>query len=113
MLRLDVSGGRGHYVALSYCWGGPQTFATTASTLAEKIAGFNIDELPQTLKDAGQVTQNLGFQYLWIDSQCIIQDSPEDKGHEVSRMADIYKGAYVTVARSRQVNVIDCGSTAC
>jgi hypothetical protein len=48
MLRLNISGGRGHYLALSYWWGGPQTFATTASTLADKIAGCNIDELCQT-----------------------------------------------------------------
>lgn len=40
-------------------------------------------------------------QYLWIDPIYIIQDSPEDKSHEISEMADIYKGAYVTVCAAR------------
>lgn len=39
------------------------------------------------------MTVRLGYLYLWIDSLCIIQDSPSDWNCEASRMADIYSNA--------------------
>jgi hypothetical protein len=44
------------------------------------------------------MTQLLGIQYIWIDSLCIIQDDVKDWRHEGSKMADIYAGAYITLA---------------
>jgi hypothetical protein len=98
-LRLYQSSSRetGKYVALSYCRGGPRDFQTTVHTMAERLSGFAIEDLPLTLQDAVTVTRNLGLRYLWVDSVCIIQDNSEDRVHEVSRMAGIYKNAYVTL----------------
>jgi len=92
---------KGLYVTLSYCWGGPQTFATTLDTVTKFTTGFPISELPKTLQDAVQVTKWLGLEYIWIDSLCIIQDSPSDKSHEIPRMALYYKNSYVTICASR------------
>ncbi|KAI0130530.1 heterokaryon incompatibility protein-domain-containing protein [Xylariales sp. AK1849] len=90
----------GRYVALSYCWGGPQPIYTTRETLAVHTREIPFQDLPQTLKDAITVTRELGLQYLWVDALCIVQDDTEDQRREVSRMAQIYNCAYVTVSAS-------------
>ncbi|KAL8324116.1 hypothetical protein RB597_007718 [Gaeumannomyces tritici] len=97
----------GNYVALSYCWGDAQTYICTAATLPDLLAGFSLDDLPQTLRDAVRVTRSLGLKYLWIDSLCIVQDSQADKAHEVGRMAQVYRNAYVTVGAGLAFSVHD------
>ena len=96
-LRLVSGADQGHYVALSYCWGGPQFFSTTEQNLPAMETGFRISSLPQTIQDAVTVTRKLGFQYLWVDSICIIQDSEEDQLHELPKMASYYEKAYFTL----------------
>lgn len=97
-LRLHIGGGKGSYAALSYCWGGIQTLAATVSSQSELTKGFVSSALPQTLQDAIKVVTELGLKYVWIDSLCIIQDSPCDKGKEITQMAQIYSNAYVTIS---------------
>lgn len=53
--------------------------------------------LPGTLRDAIKVTRKLGLRYLWIDALCIFQDSDEDKGREIERMRDVYRGSVLTL----------------
>ncbi|KAK4118794.1 HET-domain-containing protein [Parathielavia appendiculata] len=91
------------YAALSYCWGGPQPFQTTLSTLSarQQGSGFPLTSLPPTLQDAVLLTQCLDIPYLWVDSLCIVQDSSEDKFRELARMSDIYKHAYLTITAAR------------
>ena len=89
------------YAALSYCWGGDQTFKTTAKAVERYLENIDADVLPQTLQDAIFVTQNLGINYLWIDALCIIQDSAADKAVEIGRMAQVYGNATVTIAATR------------
>ncbi|KAM5351004.1 hypothetical protein ACJ41O_003727 [Fusarium nematophilum] len=89
---------RDNYVALSYCWGGPQPLTTTKSNIADLMAGIQVSDLPQTLQDAVHVTRRLGIRYLWIDALCIIQDSDEDKFNEIDKMGAIYRNALVTLA---------------
>lgn len=74
-LRLTVPrlGKRGHWVALSHCWGQSNNFKTTPNTLKSHKRGIEWEELPKTFRDAIRVTRALGVQYLWIDSLCIIQ----------------------------------------
>lgn len=85
------------YVALSYCWGGPQPVTTTASTLSAHQSQIAIKTLPQTLKDAISVTRRIGFRYLWVDSLCIIQDSPTDMSLEIALMPEYYSHAVFTL----------------
>jgi hypothetical protein len=54
--------------------------------------------MPKTFRDAIVITKELGIQYIWIDSLCIIQDSASDWAYEASRMASVYLGALVTIA---------------
>lgn len=50
------------------------------------------------------VTQRLGIQYLWIDSQCILQDHREDWEKESANMFSIYEGAFITIATTSAPN---------
>lgn len=97
----------GTYVALSYCWGGEQEVKTTKENIASKKIGIELENLPRTLQDAIQVCRQLAIRYLWIDALCIIQDSEDDKAHELSQMALIYNRATLVVSASRAESVYD------
>ena len=56
--------------------------------------------LPANFRDAISITQQLGIQYLWIDSLCIIQDSKDDWEAESKNMRYIYREVVVTIAAS-------------
>ena len=100
---------RGHYVALSYCWGMPrQPVETTKATLHSYIhSGITTSSLPPTIEDAVQVTRKLGIRYLWVDSLCIVQDDREDKTREISQMRRIYSNAYCTISAANVSKVIE------
>ena len=68
------------------------------------MKGFSFSELPRTFRDAVQVTRELGIQYLWIDSLCIIQWNDKDWEHEAKRMENVYALAYCTIAATSAVN---------
>ncbi|OCL06724.1 HET-domain-containing protein, partial [Glonium stellatum] len=88
----------GAYASLSYCWGGPQPFKTTLENIEEYQKILPESELPQTIRDAITASHQLGFQFLWIDSLCIIQNSSTDVEKEIARMQEIYKNSAVTIA---------------
>ncbi|KAE9368864.1 hypothetical protein N431DRAFT_494223 [Stipitochalara longipes BDJ] len=49
------------------------------------------DAIPRLFQDAIVITRSMGYRYLWIDSLCIVQDSPDDWNREITRMGSIYK----------------------
>lgn len=89
---------KGHYVTLSHRWGKKTPLTTTISTLVERVAGITMAEFPRTFQEAIRYTRHLGYNYLWIDSLCIIQDSKEDWEHESSRMQDVYTHAILNIS---------------
>lgn len=89
---------KGHYAALSYCWGKCPALKTTHRTYASHLAGFELEEMPKTLRDAVHVARELGIPYVWIDSLCIIQDSNSDWEHESGQMCSVFTLALVTFA---------------
>ncbi|PSN65474.1 HET-domain-containing protein [Corynespora cassiicola Philippines] len=95
------------YAALSYCWGGDQTFKTTTNTIAQYELDIHLQSLPQGLQDAVCVAKRLGFSHIWIDALCIVQDSLSDKAYEIGQMARVYGNAAVTIAASRAKAVWD------
>jgi hypothetical protein len=108
-LRLiPGEGRRGQWVALSHAWGGFQPLRTTKETLAVHQAGIKWSELPPTFQDAVVITKKLGFQYLWIDSLCIIQNSPDDWDREAATMASVYGNAAITICAEAAANS-QCG----
>ena len=89
------------YVALSYCWGGPQEKQLTTANLAAYQIEMPWYELPKTLQDAAVATHSLGFRYVWIDSMCILQDDAHDKSIEISQMTQVYTHASLTIMAER------------
>lgn len=73
---------------------------TTSTSLKPNQEGIDITILPQTYKDAIRVARDLHIRYLWIDAICIIQDSPDDKIEELSRMRYYYENALFVIAAS-------------
>ncbi|KAK3377581.1 heterokaryon incompatibility protein-domain-containing protein [Podospora didyma] len=86
------------YVALSYCWGTASVLKTTTANLEAAKKSIPLSSMPRTLQDAVAVTRRLHQRFLWVDAICIIQDSLEDWEIESSRMATVYRNAYLTLA---------------
>lgn len=98
------------YTALSHRWGEhPPTkdnprFCTTDGNLSTRLDGFSVSKLPKTFQDAVRVTRELGIEYLWIDSLCIIQWNADDWKREAGRMEDVFASAYCTIAATSAVD---------
>lgn len=96
------------YVALSYCWGGDQPYKTTRARIRSEDVGLDWHSLPTTIQDAVKVTVGLGFQYLWVDSLCIVQDDAQfQKARHIAQMPQIYSNAVVTLAASKSSRAAD------
>jgi hypothetical protein len=54
------------------------------------------NHLPQTVRDAIDVTKRLGFRYLWVDRYCIPSD-PQLKHKQISTMDIVYRQAQATL----------------
>jgi hypothetical protein len=86
------------YVTLSHRWGVVHSFITTKTRLKSRQDGFDLQELPKTYRDAAIVSSRLGFEYLWIDALCIVQDDMDDWLCESEKMGIIYRCATFTIA---------------
>lgn len=53
------------------------------------------------------MTLDLGYECLWIDSLCIVQDDQDDWKKEARRMAVVFDKATVTIAA---MDGVDCDS---
>jgi hypothetical protein len=105
--RLFESGGkRANYIALSHCWGNTehQPVQTTTQTLLQHYKEISWAALGQTFQDAILITRELGLQFLWIDSLCIIQDSDSDWETESARMAEVYLNSLMTLAATASLD---------
>lgn len=83
------------YVALSHCWGPSQPLKLLSSNEALLRMRVEPSSMPVAFQAAAQATRLLGFNHLWIDSLCIVQDSNVDWDRESKKMGDIYRGAVI------------------
>jgi Heterokaryon incompatibility protein (HET) len=88
---------RARYVALSYVWGGNQTYVLTKNTLQAKCSGLDLGKVPKTIVDAMNVTRELSYSFLWVDALCIIQDDADNMAAELASMGAIYRDSEVTI----------------
>jgi hypothetical protein len=90
------------WVALSYCWGGPQEHSLRKNNLVDygKPGALTEERLPPVIFDALVATKALGECYLWIDSLCIVQDDELDKAKYLSVMDAIYAHAVLTIVNA-------------
>jgi len=104
-MTLDELEGDVRYIALSHPWGDRRNnnhFCTTHDNyFARTRDGICVDDLPESLGDAVQVTRMLGVRYLWIDTICIIQGPDGDFNTEATRMETVFSLAYCVITASR------------
>ncbi|KAF4629490.1 hypothetical protein G7Y89_g8656 [Cudoniella acicularis] len=105
-LHISAPDERGEYVALSYCWGGPQLM-TTKDTLQANMAGIALHTLSQTIQDAIHITRKLGVRYLWVDALCIVQDDEASQLKEIDQMGKIYSNAALTISAASAAHATD------
>lgn len=92
------------YVALSHPWGQGPHFCTYRDNLDEYKKNISFKKLPAMFQNAVTTTRELGLQYLWIDSICIIQGEDGDFAQEAKRMEDVFSSAYCVLAASSAVS---------
>ncbi|KAK6428976.1 hypothetical protein LTR95_014877 [Oleoguttula sp. CCFEE 5521] len=87
------------YLTLSHRW---TTHEATLRTDNIEELKEGIAELKLSVDVAAGIawTRTLGFQYLWVDTLCITQDSEEDWQKEAKQMADIYRHGWCTLSSS-------------
>lgn len=87
------------YAALSYVWGPATVFKTMQDNIEALMQpeGLPVPSFPKSIRDAMALAKELGFQYIWVDSLCIIQDSTEDKVQQLRMMDRIYSRASLTI----------------
>lgn len=61
--------------------------------------------LPETLRDAVQITKEIGERYLWVDCICINQDDIHELTEQVGLMDRIFANAYLTIISLTTANV--------
>ncbi|KAF1978655.1 hypothetical protein BU23DRAFT_421303, partial [Bimuria novae-zelandiae CBS 107.79] len=81
------------YLTLSHRWSQGPVCKLVMDNLPDFRKDIPIRDLSITFQDAIEATNSLGFEYIWIDSLCIIQDSTHDWAAEVTQMAQIYENA--------------------
>lgn len=99
--RLIISSGRrGKWAALSHRWPhrGEEFLRLVAENMEELRLAIPRETLAATFQDTFKVARAFSLRYIWIDSLCIIQNSPTDWSEQSSHMPDIYKNAFVTIA---------------
>ncbi|EKD20822.1 HET domain protein pin-c1 [Drepanopeziza brunnea f. sp. 'multigermtubi' MB_m1] len=96
------------YLSFSHCWGPPPEpnaplggragSVLTRDTLSKWTAALPVNDLPLAFRHAITVCAWLDFEYIWIDSLCIMQDSREDWEIQSAVMGDVYKFAFLNIA---------------
>ncbi|KAH9885322.1 heterokaryon incompatibility protein-domain-containing protein [Xylariomycetidae sp. FL2044] len=86
------------YITLSHRWGDSVLLKLTKGNMVEFGRRLPSEKMPQTFIDAAIAAQELGIRYLWIDSLCILQDSPDDWAKQSSIMDQVYQNGYCNLA---------------
>ena len=96
------------YIALSYVWGGAQSFQNVMITRKDLYSPHSIsvhdEEIPHTIRDAIRLTASLGENHIWVDSLCICQDDMENKMKQITNMGNIYSQALLTIVAASGSN---------
>lgn len=96
------------YVALSHCWGKNGLVPkTTRSNFVQNKARIDGNWLTPTLQHAVLVASKLGFDKIWIDSLCIIQDDAQDWKEQAAQMANIYENADLVISATYATHGFD------
>ncbi|KAI9646051.1 Guanine nucleotide-binding protein subunit gamma [Ciborinia camelliae] len=93
-----------HYSALSHCWGNSDILKLTSLTRDKLKAGIPLELLPKTFIEAIFVARKMTIPYIWIDSLCIVQDSPDDWQSESALMESVYSNSKLNIMATASKN---------
>lgn len=103
----DTSGKSGSYTTLSHRWNkDTPRCQTTKQNLNCRMSLCQAGcrrchdqpfSLTPLFKDVAILSARIGINYIWIDSICIVQNSPKDWHRESARMADYYQRSWLTI----------------
>jgi hypothetical protein len=88
------------YATLSHCWGSAKQFALNGANLETMQQAIPLELLSKTFQESMVLANRFGYDYLWIDSLCIIQDDAHDWRHESTLMSSVYGGSSLNIAAS-------------
>ena len=100
ILHLDVSDTLPvdvEYCSLSHCWDSGPGLQLTHENFSKLQRSIPLERLPMIFQNAVKCSREMGLEYLWIDSLCIIQDSMDDWRCELPKMDYIYARASYTI----------------
>jgi hypothetical protein len=87
------------YLCLSHCWGEKHMACiTTRKNLGAHKQGIKWSALPRIFQQAIEFTLALDYQYVWIDSLCIVQNDDNEWKVEAAKMSGIYGRGDLTLA---------------
>ncbi|KIM95499.1 hypothetical protein OIDMADRAFT_34243 [Oidiodendron maius Zn] len=86
------------YVAVSHCWAISKPVQTTKDNIAVHRDAVPWNELSESLQDSVLMAFSIGFDFIWIDSLCIIQHDHADWASEAPRMGLMYRNAALVFA---------------
>jgi hypothetical protein len=89
------------WCVLSYVWG----VNLQATSHAGYRDGSTVPvDVPRTIRDAIDVSVQLGYRYLWVDEYCIDQKDDKHRSDQIRRMDQIYRGADLTIVAAAGEN---------
>ncbi|KAK6857393.1 hypothetical protein PG995_007580 [Apiospora arundinis] len=91
------------YLTLSHCWGSRMFMTLTGSdydTFVSKGIPLHAPDFSPLFRDLMQVTLDLGYNYIWIDSLCIIQnaENASDWARECPNAGEYYANADIPLS---------------
>jgi hypothetical protein len=106
LLSTEISG-TPRYATLSHCWGKEEHQTLKRDTMKVFQECIPVEALPKTFKDAIYAAIELGLEYIWIDSLCIVQDDIDDWKMESVKMSSVYGNSTISLAASKATNGSD------
>ncbi|EGO60115.1 hypothetical protein NEUTE1DRAFT_36552, partial [Neurospora tetrasperma FGSC 2508] len=90
----------GRYATLSHRWASRGMLKLEVNNCEDFQREIPWKNLPKTYQDAIEATRRLGIRYIWIDSLCIIQDSPDGKDWvaESAKMKSVHENSHINFA---------------
>ena len=90
------------YVSLSHCWGTQPILRLTSENHDSFLEEIPYENLPRTFQHIVDITRTFkNINYLWIDSLCILQNSPSDWEQESLKMHEVYTNSVITFAAAQ------------
>jgi hypothetical protein len=91
------------YCGLSYVWGAmKQRLSCSRKNIDYLQLPGGVDGCSRTVEDAIVLVKSLGFQYLWVDVLCVLQDDEEDKMMHVNNMHRIFQASSLNILVASQ-----------